>query len=114
MQYSLKATKIELTQAIKDAVAKKLSTLDAKVKRFGTSVTAAVEVGMTSKHHKKGLVFRAEIQISLPGKKVYAEAVDEDLYKALSAAKKEVEVQVKKYKDMKEAKTKKVAKTSRA
>jgi len=114
MQYSLKATKIELTDAIKEAVAKKLSALDAKVKRFGTSVSAAVEVGMTSKHHKKGLVFRAEIQVVLPGKKVYAESVDEDLYKALSAAKKEVELQIAKYKGAMEAKNKKAAKTKRA
>jgi len=115
MQHSLKATKIELTDAIKDAVAKKLSTLDAKVAKFGSAVTASVEVGKTTKHHKKGMVFRAEIRIALPGKKVYAEATNEDLYKAIGEAKKEAEVQIKKHKDVMMEKNKKLAaKTKRA
>jgi len=98
MQLSIKAKNIELTDAIKAAVEKKLATLDKKVSRFGTSVTAEVEVGKTSKHHNKGLVFRAEVHVRLPGKLVYAEALNKDLYAAVTDAKREAERQIADFK----------------
>lgn len=98
MKFSLKAKNLTLTDAIKAAVEKKLATLDKKATRFGESVTGEVEVGKTTKHHKKGEVFRAEIHVRLPGKLVYAEATNEDLYAAIGKAAREAATQVTSYK----------------
>lgn len=98
MKFSLKAKNLKLTDAIKAAVEKKLETLDKKATRFGESVTGEVEVGKTTKHHKKGEVYRAEIHVRLPGKLVYAEATHEDLYAAIGKAAREAAVQVTSYK----------------
>lgn len=104
MKLTIKAKGLEMTAAIKKAVEAKIVTLDAKVKRFGDSVTAEVEVGRTTKHHSKGRVFRAEIHVRLPGKLVYAACVHEDLYDAINDVKKEAERQIMTYKGAAEKK----------
>jgi putative sigma-54 modulation protein len=79
----IKGTNMELTDAIKSAVAAELATLDARLERWGTAVFADVEVGKTSNHHQKGDIFRAEVNLQIPGKLLRAENVNEDLYVAL-------------------------------
>lgn len=79
----IKGTNMELTEAIKDAVADELAALDTRVERWGTAVSADVEVGRTSNHHQKGEVFRAEINLTIPGKLLRAEDENEDLYVAI-------------------------------
>jgi putative sigma-54 modulation protein len=103
MLFDIKATKITLTEGILSAVERQLKTLDAKVERFGTSVTGRVEVCKTTAHHKKGDVFHAEIIIRLPGKSVFAEAQDSDLYAAIGEARKEAERQIMEHKGKREA-----------
>lgn len=98
MQVDLKATNIDLTDAIRDAVQKHMDGLDAIVERFGTAVRSEFEVSRTTNHHAKGDVFRAEVHVLLPGKPVYAEATHEDLYVAMNDAKKEAERQILSYK----------------
>jgi putative sigma-54 modulation protein len=109
MKLDIKSKNIDLTAAIRDFVESKMATLDAKVARFGTAVSAEVEVGKTSQHHKKGPVFRAEVHVRLPNKLVYAEAKNYDLYIAINDAKKEAERQVVAYKGTLEAKRKRGA-----
>jgi ribosomal subunit interface protein len=98
MQVDIKATNMELTEAIRAFVQQKMDTLDAKTARFGDVVRAEVEVGKTTKHHRNGPVYRAEVHVRLPGKLVYAEAENYDLYIAINDAKKEAERQVMDYK----------------
>ena len=113
MQTAIKATKIDLTDAIRAFVEEKMNTLDAKTKRFGEAVRAEVEVGMTTRHHKSGEIFRAEVHVRLPGNLVYAEATHKDLYTAINNAKREAERQIVAYKGAKEAKMKKTARKER-
>ncbi len=98
MKLAIKATQITLTDAIRAYVEQKVASLDNKVKRFGPSVSADCEVGLTSKHHKKGPIFRAELHVRLPGMLVYAEHEDLNLYNAISETKREVERQIADYK----------------
>jgi ribosomal subunit interface protein len=59
-----------------------------------------VEIGTTTKHHKKGEIFRAEVQVELPGGKLLrAVSEEEDIKTALIESKQEIEIQIKKYKD---------------
>jgi putative sigma-54 modulation protein len=101
MNLNIKATHLTLTPAIRAFVEEKIGALEKKVARYGSSVSAEVEVGMTTKHHKKGPIFRAEVHVRLPGKLVYAEAEDFNLYTAVVAAKREAEAQISSYKGAK-------------
>lgn len=113
MQTDIKATNMELTDAIRAFVQEKMDSLDAKTARFGDVVRAEVEVGMTSKHHKSGDIFRAEVHVRLTGNVVYAEATNEDLYTAIIEAKKEAERQITSYKGTLEAAQKKGGRKAR-
>lgn len=99
MKVDIKGNGLELTDAIRSFVEEKMATLDAKVERFGDSVTAEVEVARTTEHHHKGDVFRAEVHVRLPGHLVYASSEHEDLYVAINDAKKDAERQVIDYKE---------------
>jgi len=105
MRFALKSKGIDLTAAINAAVAKSVSSIEKKVARFGESVTCEVEVSKTTKHHKKGDVFRAEVHVRVPGKLVYAESLKDDLYVAINDARKEAERQIA---DIKGARAEKV------
>lgn len=96
----IKGTNMELTEAIKSAVEAELATLDARVERWGTAVSADVEVGKISNHHQKGEIFRAEVNLSIPGKLLRAENVDQDLYVALKNAVGTLERELDKEKDL--------------
>ncbi len=109
MQTDIKATNMELTDAITAFIREKMDGLDAKAARFGEVVRAEVEVGKTSKHHKKGPVFRAEVHVRLPGNLVYAQAENYDLYVAINDAKREAERQIVGYKGKLSAKEKRGA-----
>ncbi len=82
----IKATGIELTDAIRDAVEKDLASLDTLVARYGEVASANVEVGKTTNHHQKGDVFRAEINLQIPGKTLRVEEIGEDLYTVIKEA----------------------------
>ncbi len=99
MQVDIKATNLELTDAIRAYVQEKMDSLDAKTARFGEVVRGEVEVGKTTQHHKTGPVFRAEVHVRLPGKVVYVQKENYDLYTAINEAKKMAEQEIVQYKD---------------
>jgi putative sigma-54 modulation protein len=82
----IKGTGIDLTDAIKDAVESELSALDPLIERWGDAASADVEVGRTTNHHNKGEVYRAEVNLQIPGKLLRAEDENEDLYVAIKNA----------------------------
>lgn len=82
MNINIKATGIELTPAIQDYAEKKVRMLEKYLKNGSDSHIARVEVGKTTRHHKEGFVFRAEIHIT-GGIDVYAAKEAEDLYAAI-------------------------------
>jgi putative sigma-54 modulation protein len=97
MQIDIKGTNMELTQAIKDYVNDKIGGLE---KFFDQILEARVEVGLTTKHHQKGNIFRAEANLEVPQKHIIrAEAEKEDLYMAINEVKEELQIQLKKYKE---------------
>jgi ribosomal subunit interface protein len=107
MKIIIKGAKIKLTPILKDFVEEKITDLEklfeSKVKR-DFEVRAFVEIGKTSEHHRKGDIFFAECQIFLPGKGVRAVAEKEDLKLAICEVKDQLQVQLKKYKEIQEEK----------
>ncbi len=98
MNINIKGTSMELTDAIRDYVHDKLEGLE-KVLRDHETVFVQVEVGRDSKHHAKGDVFRAEVDIRAAGNSFYAEARAEDLYAAIDLVRDEILEKVRSHKD---------------
>jgi len=100
MNTNIKATNIELTDAISDYVNKRLAGLE-KFVREGEEMDVYVEVGKTTKHHKQGDYFRAEFNIEISGSKFYTFSEKEDLYKAIDDAAEQVVRNITNRKDRK-------------
>jgi ribosomal subunit interface protein len=83
MNINLKGTGIELTPAITDYAHKKISALEKYLSAKSSVAVFHVEVGKTTKHHKGGDVFRAEVNVSGGGLNLYAVEEAEDLYAAI-------------------------------
>ena len=90
-------TNMELTEAIKDYVNEKIGGLD---KFYDNILEARVDVGITTKHHQKGNIFRAEVNLEVPQKHILRAAAEkEDLYMAINEVKNDLQRQIKKYKE---------------
>lgn len=103
MQISIKATNMELTPAIRDFTEKKVGGLGKFIGRADGAIKAFVEVGMTTRHHSTGNIFRAEIQITIPRVEqgIRTEALNDDLYTAIEDAKDQMKLELIKVKDKK-------------
>ena len=100
MKYILQPLNISISNSISVLVETKVRTLERFVSRFDPkTVEARIEVGKPSRHHHTGLVFYAEINLKIPGKLLRAEATHLDLSFAINEAFKEIERQVKDYKE---------------
>lgn len=104
---NIKATNMELTEAIQGYVEKKLSLLDKLVQNEGEAVFANVEIGKTTMHHHNGDVFVAEVNIHTPGKDFRAVSNTEDLYAAIDMVKDELAREMTSHKDKKRVLVKK-------
>jgi ribosomal subunit interface protein len=91
MKINIKATGIDLTEAIRLYVEKKLRKIEKKlIDPNDTSAMCDVEVGVTTKHHQSGDIFRAEYNLSIAGEFVRVEAEKVDLYTAIDKAQNEL------------------------
>jgi putative sigma-54 modulation protein len=96
MQINIKATKMELTPAIEAKVREKIEGLE---KYFDNIIEADVEVGITTSHHHKGNIFRAEINLAVPKTVLRAEAETDDLYRSITEVKDKIKNELIKYKE---------------
>lgn len=90
MKINLKATNMELTEAIHDYVEKKVTNLGkllSKMEEEGSEVMVNFEVGKSTNHHKSGEFFHTDCSINIKGKKFYASSDKEDLYEAIDDVK---------------------------
>lgn len=75
---------MDLTPAISDYLYKKMSQLEKHLPQTGDAeVLAEVEVGLQSRHHKKGDIYRAETNLRVDGKTFRSVAKQHDLYVAI-------------------------------
>ncbi|MFH1193628.1 MAG: ribosome-associated translation inhibitor RaiA [bacterium] len=107
---SLKATGIELTDAIKNYAEEKLAVLEKFLHEVGTPHNLFVELAKITEHHKSGPIFYAEADIVIPGSHLRAEATAESLYAAIDKLHDEIKGQLKKLHDKKRAKARKAEK----
>ena len=100
MLIKIKATNLELTPALKAYVQDKISMLDKYLGRQKV-ITAEVELELTTKHHLKGEIFRAEMNLQLPGELLRVTKTEKNLYKAVDKVKDHLAEMIIKSKDKK-------------
>lgn len=97
MKINIKATNIELTEAINDYINKKIESLNKFLNQDNCNIY--VEVGKTTKHHNKGEYFRAEFNIDKEGTNFYSSSEKEDLYASIDEARDKIFRDLTKRKD---------------
>ena len=102
MQINLVGKNIELTEAIKSYVSKRVTNLEkllTRIEERGGKVMANFEVGKSTNHHKGGEVFHTDCLIKIDGKEFYGSADKEDLYEAIDSVKDSLYNEINKNKD---------------
>ncbi len=90
MKINTKATSVQITGEISDYLHKKLEGLSKFLDVNDESIKIDVELGRTTKHHEKGDVFRAEINIFTKQKTFRAEVEAGDLLSAIDILKDQI------------------------
>lgn len=98
MRINIKATKIELSDPIRDYIQEKMDMLE---KYLGSVVVinCDVEVAMDVNSQQKGEIFRAEVNLSVPGELIRVEKTEKNLYKAIDKVKDHLTRSIKRYKE---------------
>ncbi|MSU44989.1 ribosome-associated translation inhibitor RaiA [Candidatus Nomurabacteria bacterium] len=105
MQINLLGKNMEVTEAIKDYVIKRVTNLGkllSGIEEKGGEVNVAFEVGKSTNHHKSGSVFHADCLINVKGEKFYSSADEEDLYRAIDVVKDNLFREIEKNKNRKQ------------
>ena len=92
------AKDIDLTDSIRVFIEEKISSL---TKLFGnkSQVDAKVEIARTTHHHRSGLVFYAEVNLTVAGELIRAEAYNNDVRNAITEVKDDLKLQINKFKE---------------
>jgi len=93
MKIDLKTKNFSLTPSIRTYLQEKLGNLD-KFLPKDESIFADVELAKTTKHHQKGDIFRAEVNLKVPGRLIRAVAEEWDLRVAIDAVKDELQREI--------------------
>jgi ribosomal subunit interface protein len=84
MIINLKATGMDLTDAIRDYVESKTSNLEKLLSKVEADVLVEFEVAKTTNHHNNSEdLFRAECRVTFSGKDFYVAKEEGDLYAAI-------------------------------
>jgi ribosomal subunit interface protein len=98
MKTTIRIKNLSLNQKLKDYVDEKITKEVGKLLiNEKPPIEAAVELIRVTKHHQKGDIFRAEVQVGLHGHKIFSEASGESIEQAIDKVKDELEREIKKH-----------------
>ncbi len=80
MNIIVKGSHIDITDAIREYLEKKVRTLE---KFLDPNAKVEAELGKTTNHHKHGDIFRAELNITNEGRNTFVASEQSDLYAAI-------------------------------
>ena len=105
MIVSIKSTNItNITESTRDYLDEKIVKLVEKLfKKEEELIKLDLEVGRITRHHKQGKVFRAEANLSIGSRNLYADSVGETLNEAIDLLEEELEKEIKKFKEKRTA-----------
>jgi putative sigma-54 modulation protein len=100
MKINIKATKIELTPKLREYAEEKMNKLEQYL--GGIQVLHCdVELGKSLGSHQRGEIYRAEVNLELPGELIRVEKTEKDVLKAIDKVKDHLARSIRKYKDKK-------------
>lgn len=97
MNINIKATNVEISEQLSTYLTDKLESVKHFLGSPGEEVSAKVELGRETKHHRQGDLFRAEINLHLPGKNLRAVGRGEDLFVAMDQMRDEIVREITSY-----------------
>ncbi len=100
MQIKIKASKIELTEAIENYINEKVNMLEKYLNHVDV-LNCDFEIEKSIGGQNKGDIFKAEINLEVPGEILRVEKTEPDLYKAIDKVKDHLAEMIKKYKEKK-------------
>lgn len=109
MNVKIKATKIELTPEIKDYIQEKMDMLEKFLGRVQV-LNCDVEVGMSVGGQQSGEIYRAEVNLEVPGELMRVVKTEKELFKAIDKVKNHLTRSIKRYKEIRINKKRKPAK----
>lgn len=103
MQITIKAKDLELTEPLKVYINDKIGMLEKFVQRVEEQgeILANVEVARSSKHHHKGDVFYAEVNLQLPGRRIRVQEQEYDVRVAIDNVANRLQREIEQYKEKK-------------
>ncbi len=107
MKMNIKSTNLELTPAIKKYVEEKMSGIEHFLGKEPV-INFDIEVELTTKHHNKGEIFRAEANLEIVKDLLRVEKTEADLYKAIDKVKDHLVELIKKHKEKRIAKRRQI------
>lgn len=103
MKFTLKGTQLDITPALKTYLTRKIiAPLEKRLAEFPKkeAVAISIELLRETKHHNKGDVFRAEMTISLPPKRmIRAEETSTDIRSAIDLLEQSMTRELELYKE---------------
>ncbi len=100
MKHNIKGLDMVLTPAISGYLEKRIAHLDKFISpEHKQEVMCYAEIGKSTKHHKKGDVFAAELTVHVGGKSFRAKTEEYDLYAAIDRAVEEMTEELTSFKD---------------
>lgn len=96
MKVNIKATNAKLNPEAREIIEEKVTGL---MKYYGNIIEANVEVGITTFHHQKGDIYRAEVNLVVPRTTLRAEAETDDIAKSMNEVRDKLKVELIKYKE---------------
>ena len=103
MKINIRANNLKITPAIKNYIEDKMSMVEKFLGKVEV-INCDFEVELTTKHHHKGDIFRAEVNLEIAKDLLRVEKLEADLYKAIDKVKDHLIDVIKKYKEKKVAK----------
>lgn len=98
MHVKIKATKVELTPGIKDYVQDKMDMLEKYLGKID-ALNCEVELAMAVGNQNSGKIYRAEVNLEVPGELLRVEKTEEELFKAIDKVKDHLVRSIKRYKE---------------
>jgi len=98
MDVIIKSKNLELEDELKSQIQKKIATLDKFFPKLKNTAKVYVELMRTTLHHRKGNIWRVEVNVDFKNIVIRAESENETLLKAINDVKDKLQRRIKKAK----------------
>ncbi len=90
-----------MSESVASFLSRRMEKMEELLGKIGGVVSGWIEIGRTTRHHKKGEVYRAEAQIKLKSQSIRAEGIANTVFGAIMQMKDRLKRELSKYKTRK-------------